>query len=255
MTRRERLESKLDRRLDWAKKRQSKSDALIAGHERFRGDHAFNFQPGHIPQRARVIAQEDRAFEHRQVARHHESKAAGLSAQLATSIYSDDEDAVERLREKVAALEAERERIKAYNKSCRVAAKEGRQLGNLSLLCPSWRERLETIARTRPQHLEKGGRVPAYALTNLGGNISRAKERLTEIERRTKRREEAEAAGGVIIHRAPDGDYCSVTFAEKPERSILDSLRAAGFFWSGGRWNGHSDSLPAEVLALAGEPG
>lgn len=234
MTRRERLESKLDRRLEWAEKRQSKSAALIAGHAVYRGDHAFNFQPGHIPQRARIIAQEDRAFEHRQVARHHEEKAAGLSTQLATSIYSDDPDAPERLREKLASLEAERDRIKAYNKSCRAAAKSGQSFGDLTLLDEAQRKSLEITARVCPYQLGKGGSSPAYVLTNLGGNISRAKERLAEIERRAARQAAAEQAGGVVISRNTEHGYCSVTFAEKPDRSVLDALRSAGFAWTGG---------------------
>ena len=40
---------------------------------------------------------------------------------------------------------------------------------------------------------------------------------------------------------------CRVTFAEKPERAILDALRAAGYQWGGGHWSGKHDALPPEV--------
>ena len=41
-----------------------------------------------------------------------------------------------------------------------------------------------------------------------------------------------------------------VTFAEKPDREILDALRAAGFGWGGGSWCGKRENLPAEVKEL-----
>lgn len=262
MTRRERLERKVDRRDEWADKATQRSAAAFSAADRIAQAIPFG-QPilvGHHSERhhrrdvARIEGGMRRGCEEQAKAQHHTEKAAGLAHQLATSIYSDDEDAVERLREKLAGLEAERDRIKAYNKSCRVAAKGGQPFGDLTLLDEGQRKDLLTTARVCPYQIGKGGSLPAYVLTNLGGNISRAKERLVDIERRAQRQAAAEEAGGVVIQRTGD-DYCSVTFAEKPERSILDSLRAAGFFWSGGRWNGHSDSLPAEVLALAGESG
>lgn len=46
------------------------------------------------------------------------------------------------------------------------------------------------------------------------------------------------------------GGYCRVTFAEKPDRSILDALKAAGFFWCKGHCGGKLEQLPAEVKAL-----
>ena len=54
---------------------------------------------------------------------------------------------------------------------------------------------------------------------------------------------DAEAApGGVLVEGA--GDYCRVTFAEKPAREVLDDLRAADFHWGRGCWSGRFDRLP-----------
>jgi hypothetical protein len=38
-----------------------------------------------------------------------------------------------------------------------------------------------------------------------------------------------------------------ITFAEKPERAVLDALKAAGFRWGNGSWVGRRDAIPAEV--------
>ena len=41
-----------------------------------------------------------------------------------------------------------------------------------------------------------------------------------------------------------------MTFAEKPERSTLDALKAAGFYWGQGSWTGKLESLPEEVKGM-----
>lgn len=49
MTRRERMERRLQRRLEWAESRAQKAEALAKQNEPFHADVAFNTQPGHIP--------------------------------------------------------------------------------------------------------------------------------------------------------------------------------------------------------------
>jgi hypothetical protein len=89
-----------------------------------------------------------------------------------------------------------------------------------------------------------------YELTNLGARIRADKERIKLVEARTSRQEQAEAKG-VLIEGA---EYVRVTFPEKPERSILDALKAAGFYWSQGSWCGYRAKLPCEVMALGNIP-
>ena len=87
--------------------------------------------------------------------------------------------------------------------------------------------------------------LPPYVLTNLAGEIRRVKQRIEEIQRRQARAGEAEAAGGVVVKLA--GDYAVVTFAEKPDRAVLDVLKAADFWWGRGSWTGKAENLPACV--------
>lgn len=54
------------------------------------------------------------------------------------------------------------------------------------------------------------------------------------------------SAGSVLVE---GGEFVRVTFAEKPERSVLDALKSAGFRWNGGSWHGRRDKLPATVVA------
>jgi hypothetical protein len=175
MTYRERREARAERLREWAEKRERDAGAVLQSHERYRGDHAFNFQPGHIPERARVIAQADRAFESLDKAAGMASRAAGIEAQDAHAIYSDDDDAIERLEQRIAELEAERSRYKVFNASCRKV--DG---GDPSLLDEKQRDNLATILRVCPYQLGKRGEL---IYTNLTANIARNRKRLEELRR------------------------------------------------------------------------
>lgn len=76
--RQEGADRKADKYDGWAAKRRARANATLEHNERYTGDIAFNTQPGHIPLRARVIKQNDRAFESLAVADKFTEKAAGL---------------------------------------------------------------------------------------------------------------------------------------------------------------------------------
>ena len=102
-----------------------------------------------------------------------------------------------------------------------------------------------------PANTSRAKPYDSWQLTNLGARIRQAKERIADVERRQHLQEEADAApGGIIITEHNDHNWCSVTFAEKPERAILDALRGAGYGWGSGRWSGHLDKLPKVVREL-----
>lgn len=175
-TYRERREAKAERLRGWAEKRETQASAVLASHERYRGDVAFYTQPGHIPERARVIAQSDRAFESLQKAENMASRANSIEGALATSIYSDDPDAIEALEARIEKLEAERSAIKAYNASCRKGSPDE------SLLTDKQRRDLAGVKQHSAYSLGKGGQFPAYALSNLSGNISTQRKRLVQLK-------------------------------------------------------------------------
>lgn len=165
MTYRERREARAERLRGWADKRVTTATAVLdADFKTYRGDIAFNTQPGHIPLRARVIARDDRAFESLAKAKSMQSRAGGIESQLESSIYSDDPDAIERLQERIATLEAKRDKIKATNAAYR---KE------------HWGELRDMTAYQRDQAMPYAG----YELTNLSGNIKRNRDRLAGLER------------------------------------------------------------------------
>lgn len=117
-----------------------------------------------------------RGIENQSKAQSMEARATGIETQLGLSIYSDDTDAIQKLQERVTELEAERDRIKAYNATCRKGARD------VSLLTEAEKADLVSIAKYSPYQMGKGGAFPGYKLTNLNGNINRNRKRLDALQ-------------------------------------------------------------------------
>ncbi len=243
--RRERLERKLEKRQEWADGRDGKAASLDRQTpDSLRHDWAFITQPGRIPERSRMNRRDDKAHEHRQMADHHRSKAAGLASQLDRTIFSDDDNAIEALQEKIAGLEKQRATLRKVNAAYRKFKKNPESLDASDLS-----DRLKQLIRTwTPEYGYQKAPIERYQFSNLGGSISQAKKRIQEIERMREQSQKAEDAGGVVIEE--HGQYVAVTFAEKPARSVLNDLKAAGFRWGGGGWLGDKDKVPACVLEM-----
>jgi hypothetical protein len=167
MTYRERREARAERLRGWAETRVTRAEAVLEAGKPFTSDYAFNTQPGHIPERARIIAREDRAYESLRKAESMAARADGIEGQLATSIYSDDPDAIPRLRERIAKLEAEREQCKARNAAYR-------------------KEHRAELAAMTPYQRNQAVPFPSYHLENLSGNLSRQRKRLAQLERQAQ---------------------------------------------------------------------
>lgn len=81
----DRNERKAERRDEWAAARQRKANALEARNALYVGDHAFNTQPGYIPERARANRRSERAWSEQKAANAHRGKAAALRAPVAVA--------------------------------------------------------------------------------------------------------------------------------------------------------------------------
>ena len=182
-TYRERREAKADRLREWADKRDTKATAGFKKANDIADMIPFG-QPilvGHHSEgRARRDQERIRSgmtagIEHSNKADEFRRRADGIEHAAENAVYSDDVDAIERLTERIAAREAERDRIKAYNATARKGEPDG------SLLDNKQRENLLSIAKVASYQLGKGGAFPSYVLSNLGGTIRKDKERLDEL--------------------------------------------------------------------------
>jgi DNA repair exonuclease SbcCD ATPase subunit len=189
-TRRERLEARAERRREWAVARDRDGDAARDRVHEI-GDRIPFGQPiivGHYSEKGaradqrRMENGRRKAVENWNMADRHEQAAKGIESQLRGSIYSDDVDAVDRLEQKIARLEAKREGWKKYN-----AARRRKDIAATDFL--DEQQQAEVVSLARFSHLGTNGQAPAYVLTNLTANIRRLRGRLEEIKRDAATRE------------------------------------------------------------------
>lgn len=256
MTTRERLERKIERRKEWAEANQVKAaveynraseiasripmgQPILVGHHSERRARA---------DQNRIWNSTQRSYEASKMAEYHEGKAEGLQRKLDKCIFSDDEDAVEKLEERIAGLERKQAAMVEVNKICRSKKLDQQQKEEKirEIIPEITAERLNELFH--PVFSHQGQGFPSYALTNNSANINRLKKRLLSVQRRQEDATEAEQNGGVVI--AGGETYIRVVFAEKPERSILRDLKEAGFRWHSGSWSGERAKLPESVKAL-----
>lgn len=257
MTRRDRLNAKMDRRREWAGKADARSEAAAqkAGALAERIPPGQPVLVGHHSERRhrrdaeRIRAGFTRAHEEHQKAEHHRQRADGLERALDRSVFSDDVDAVAQLEARIAERTARLERRTAINKAFKKAPGEDRA-AKLAALVSAGQvtpEEAANITRTFQLAHWETKPYPAYSISNLRADIARNAKRLKEVKARQQRIEAAESSPeGVQVVDLGNG-YSRVTFAEKPAREVLEALRTAGYRWRQGSWTGPSASLPADV--------
>jgi len=171
MTYRERRAARADRLREWSSKRAARSTQAFAAVHRIADAIPFG-QPilvGHHSERharrdqARIYSGMSAGVEHAKKADAMASRADEIDRQADHAIYSDDPDAIEQLTAKIARLEDERAQMAAANKAYRSA------------------HRAELKAMTSAYARSQAVPHPAYELSNLGGNISRLRERLRRL--------------------------------------------------------------------------
>lgn len=182
MTHRERREARAARLREWAEKREQKSKAAFGTAGQIADGIPFG-QPiliGHHSEK-RARRDQDRiernmraGVEHSRKAEQMRDRAENIEKAADAAIYSDDPDAVEALEARIADLEAQRDRIKRYNASCRKGARD------LSILDEPQKEDLIGCLKYAAFQC-KNGAFPAYVLSNLSGNIKRNRDRLVQL--------------------------------------------------------------------------
>lgn len=141
----------------------------------------------------------------------------------------DDENAVEKLEEKIAKLERNQEIMKAANKILRAKKMPDEEKRAALLATPGINSRLVDELMT-PQY----GRleVPAYMLSNNNANIRRLKERLVQVQQEQKRETAVVELGPVTITQNTEACRLQIAFPGKPSPAMIKCLKSHGFKWS-----------------------
>jgi hypothetical protein len=69
------------------------------------------------------------------------------------------------------------------------------------------------------------------------------------LRQQTARQVASESAGGISLEDHPGG-YVAVTFSEKPEADVRQTMKDHGFYWRQGSWWGQRDQLPAGITLM-----
>lgn len=244
MTMRDRMERRAELRREWAAKRSDKAaaafDAASAvasgipfGQPILVGHHS---EARHRSDVAKIDAKMAAGVASARMADHHEQKAKIIEGRLKRTIFSDDADAVANLKKRIAAREQAVERMKFINKAHAKFLKTGVMPDGLS------EAEADKVRNYKPAYSWEPHPYPPYALANMRNQIATDKKRVTAVAKMAERAKEAsEASDGVLI----EGDaFVRVTFAEKPDRDVINRLKEAGFRWGGGGWSGYREQLP-----------
>jgi len=185
--------------------------------------------------RDRIQNKFEKAHELSEKANYYASRAA--SAESNNAISSDNPDAVDLLKEKLADAERLQETMKAANKIIK-----SKKLTNA--------EKIQKVMQYGADHgvktfqnenrikdlLEKDfcGRIgfPDYAITNNGATIRSIKQRIEKLEReKTEVSKEYEIGDTQIVDSVEDNRVL-IYFRGIPSEDIRDYLKACGFRWS-----------------------
>ena len=142
-----------------------------------------------------------------------------------SAISSEDEDAIAKLKEKLANIERRQLEMKRINKEFRK--------GGIDAITNITDEERESIKNFLVRFSYEKVPFPAYELSNNSANIRRIKARIAQLEKESTRQEQEPIKGdGFIITENKEDVRLWVEFDNKPEKEICQIMRRNGFKWS-----------------------
>jgi hypothetical protein len=145
-----------------------------------------------------------------------------------TDIRSDDKDAITKLKEKLANLEKNQEKMKACNKI--IKDKKDNKIERLTEILGNEETAREVL---KPSRYGIVG-YESFSLTNNNATIRSTKERIAQLEAQKGRKTtdlRKEELNLTITQNAED-DRIQFFFDDKPEREVIDTMKRHGFKWS-----------------------
>lgn len=140
-------------------------------------------------------------------------------------IYLGDDDAIERLEEKIADLTKRQEAMKAANKIIR----------NKKLLRSVKIDQLVILGFSRQKSewaVDNGFQFPGYQLTNNNAKINAAKKQLERARKMSEKEDREYQAGDLTIEECYSENRLRVYFPGKPDDETRANLKKNGFRWS-----------------------
>jgi hypothetical protein len=149
---------------------------------------------------------------------------AASAAEKNNAISSDDPRAIEKLSQKIAHLEKEREDMKAFNKLMKKNDIEGMKALGFS------EERIHKLLNPQFSYYGKGFRP--YELSLCGAEIRRCKARIAEIQRNQQSTVINHTASWFKAFEDQGENRICFTFDGKPAEEVRNVLKSRAFKWS-----------------------
>jgi hypothetical protein len=155
---------------------------------------------------------------------------------------SGDEDATERLREKIDKAEQLQERMKAANAAIRKHQKQGRDAQVAALVALGFAEPIAGKL-LEPDFCGRIG-FPAYELTNNNANIRRMKQRLEQVSANQQVETHEIEGEHARFEDSPAENRVRLYFPGKPDADVRATLKKNGFRWSPtiGAWQAYRNA-------------
>lgn len=238
----ERRENRIERYQELAEKHETNSDNLSERARKMADCIPFG-QPilvGHHSEgrdrrfRGRIQSTFEKSFQEHDTADYYKQKAASAASNHA--IFSDDPEAVVKLKEKIAGLEKLQEIMKAANKI--ITRKSGTKEEKIAEL-----EALKIPDPGRLLEPDYCGRLgfPSFKLTNNNANLRTARQRLEHLQKQETQETTEKDINGIRIVDNVEDNRLQIFFPDKPSEEIRGKLKSWGFRWSPmvGAWQRH----------------
>lgn len=151
------------------------------------------------------------------------------AAENNNAIYTEDEDAEERLVEKIANLEKLQQAMKERNKV--VKSKKLTDAEKIVRLVEMGMTETNAQELLKPDYCGRIG-YPAYALTNNNATIRNAKKRLESVQRLKSMGRKEYEVNGVRVVENPQENRFQIVFGYKPSEDVRKELKRSGYRWS-----------------------
>lgn len=194
---------------------------ILIGHHSEKADRAY---------RARIHNTMRQAVELDKKAEHYAAKAASVGS---AGISSDDPDAVAKLKNRLAALQAAQDTMKKVNAAIR--RHKGDKTAQIAAVVA-----VEGMDERRARELlapDFAGCIgfASYALTNNNANIRRIAARIKELDQAAQRVESERQGEGYAYREDPQENRAMFLFDSKPQKEVRETLKRNGFRWSPSR--------------------
>ena len=159
------------------------------------------------------------------------------------NIYIGDDDAVERLKKKIAELSAIQEQMKGANKIVR--AKSMSDVDKIDALVH--------LGISRPKANKMVGSqiiFPGYMLTNNNAKINTAKKQLARAEALASKKDREYTIDGITIEECYSENRVRIYFPGNPDDGMRETLKRNGFRWapSLGCWQAYINRSTIDIV-------